>query len=89
MANLKKQGQTFIFGEQEQDYFAYDFDNDFRRQLKARLILKDIKDPVQIIRESTLAPFDFPDQWGNPKRELEPDCKFHEIILYNFLQSWR
>lgn len=83
MANLKKQGQTFIFDDQEQDYFAYDFDNDFRRQLKARLILKDIKDPVQIIRESTLTPHDFLDQWGNPKRELEPDSQ----VAWNLLST--
>jgi hypothetical protein len=83
MAKLKKKGQMFIFNEQEQDYYAYDFDNDFRRQLKARLILKEIKDPIQIIRESTLTPFDFRDQWGNPKRVLEPDSQ----VAWNLLST--
>lgn len=83
MAKLMEEGQTFIFNGQEQDYYAYDFDNDFRRQLKARLILKEIKDPIQIIRESTLTPFDFLDHWGNPKRELEPDSQ----VAWNLLST--
>ena len=83
MANLNKQGQLLIFNEQEQDYFAYYFDNDFRRQLKARLILKEVKDPIQIIRESTLTPFDFLDKLGYPKRELEPDSQ----VAWNLLST--
>lgn len=75
VARLMKKGQTFIFDEQEKDYYAYDFDIDFRRQLKARLILKNIKDPIQIIRESTLAPFEFLNQWKSPKRVLQPDSQ--------------
>lgn len=83
MAKLTRGGQDFIFSGQEQDYFAYNFDNDFRRQLKARLILENTKDPVQIIRESTLTPFDFLDKWGNPERELEPDSQ----VAWNLLST--
>ncbi|MCK5347064.1 MAG: hypothetical protein KAR20_26825, partial [Candidatus Heimdallarchaeota archaeon] len=83
IAKLMKKGQTFIFNGQEEDYFAYDFDIDFRRQLKARLILKEIKDPIQIIRESTLTPFDFLDQWGSPKRKLQPDSQ----VAWNLLST--
>lgn len=75
MAQRSKKGQGFIFPEQEQDYFAYYFDNDFRRQLKARLIMERVKDPIQILRESTLTPNDFLDKWGNPERDLEPDSQ--------------
>lgn len=82
-AKLMKEGQIFIFDEQEHDYYAYDFDNDFRRQLKARLLLNNIKDPIQIIRESTLTPFDFLNQWGSPKRGLEPDSQ----VAWNLLST--
>ena len=75
MAQLSKEGQGFIFPQQEQDYYAYYFDNDFRRQLKARLIMERVKDPIQILRESTLTPNDFLDKWGNPERDLEPDSQ--------------
>lgn len=81
--NSPKAGQTFIFKGQERDYEAYHFENDFRRQLKARLVLETIKDPIQIIRESTLTPFDFLDKWGNPERELEPDSQ----VAWNLLST--
>ncbi|HLA68112.1 MAG TPA: hypothetical protein VJN65_00275 [Bacteroidota bacterium] len=83
MAILSREGQKFIFQGQEEDYFAYGFDNDFRRQLKARMILKNVKDPLQIIRESTLAPFDFLNQLGYPERELEPDSQ----VAWNLLST--
>ncbi len=83
IAKLTRGGQEFIFNGQEQDYFAYNFDNDFRRQLKARLILNNIKDPVQIIRESTLTQQDFLDKWGNPERDLEPDSQ----VAWNLLSA--
>ncbi len=75
MAYQSKHSQLFIFPEQEKDYYAYNFDNDFRRQLKARLIMERIRNPIQIFRESTLTPGDFLDKWGNPERELEPDSQ--------------
>lgn len=72
IAAQHRRGQQILFNEQESDYYAYEFDNDFRRQLKARLILNGVQDPIQIIRESTLAPGDFVDKNGKLKRELEP-----------------
>jgi len=82
-AQQSKQGQTFIFPRQEEDYFAYQFDSDFRRQLKARLIMERIRDPIQVLRESTLAPDDFLDKWGNRERDLEPDSQ----LAWNLLST--
>lgn len=75
IAQQSMHGQGFVFPEQKVDYDAYLFDNDFRRQLKARLIMEKIKDPVQIFRESTVAPEDFLDKWGNQERDLEPESQ--------------
>lgn len=48
----------------------YQYQVNFHNQLKARLLEYHI--PTQIIRESTIAPQDFTDPFGKPKRALEP-----------------
>jgi hypothetical protein len=76
-------GQFTIFEDQAKDYEAYQFDSDFRRQLKARLIMEKIAHPVQIIRETTIAPGDFLDKFGNEIRELEPESQ----VAWNLLST--
>ena len=68
-------GQSILFEDQIQDYEAYEFDADFRRQLKARLILERVSDPIQIVRETTLAPDSFKDKDGELIRELQPESQ--------------
>ena len=82
-ARQAHEGQEYIFEGQEEDYFAYEFDNDFRRQLKARRILHHAKAPIQILRESTLTPDDFLDRFGSRERDLEPDSQ----IAWNLLST--
>lgn len=48
----------------------YQYDVNFHNQLKARLLEYHI--PTQIIRESTIAPHNFTDSFGKPRRSLEP-----------------
>ncbi len=74
-AHQLKMGQSLLFEDQLQDYEAYEFDSDFRRQLKAKLIMEKVNDPIQIIRETTLAPEFFTDDEGEPLRELQPDSQ--------------
>jgi hypothetical protein len=83
MARQSQLGQSLVFPEQQADYDAYLFDNDFRRQLKSRLMIERVKDPVQILRETTLTPEDFLDKWGNQERDLEPDSQ----IAWNVLSA--
>jgi len=82
-ANHMKKGQTLIFSELEEDYEAYQFDNDFRKQLKANLILKNVKNPIQILRESTLAPDDFLNEKKERIRELQPESQ----VAWNILST--
>lgn len=88
--NLRKQrakqwreGQGFLFEGQEGDYYAYEFDNDFRRQLKAKRLLNNARSPIQILRESTLTPDDFLDKYGARKRELQPESQ----VAWNLLST--
>jgi len=74
-ARLQRFGQSVLFEDQLQDYEAYEFDADFRRQLKARLILEKIRDPIQIVRETTLSPDSFRNQNGYLIRDLQPDSQ--------------
>ena len=53
--NLK--GQKSLFEEENERNQVYEYENNFRRQLKARLL--EHKIVVQIVRESTLTPEDF------------------------------
>jgi hypothetical protein len=60
--------QKPLFAEWDDDAEAYHYEPDFRRQLKGRLLWDGIL--TQIIRESTIAPFDFLDAFGRPIRHL-------------------
>ncbi|MEA3211698.1 MAG: hypothetical protein QOE70_4755 [Chthoniobacter sp.] len=60
--------QRALFAEMEDDAEAYHYEPDFRRQLKGRLLWDGVL--TQIIKESTIAPFDFLDTWGKPIRNL-------------------
>lgn len=61
--------QPTLFEDDLAEADIYQYATHFRRQLKARLL----KDRVvtQIVRETTLAPFDFLNKIGKPKRRLE------------------
>lgn len=76
-------GQSVLFDDQIADYEAYEFDSDFRRQLKARLIMHKVNNPVQIIRETTIASGDFLDKFGNEIRDLEPESQ----VAWNLLST--
>lgn len=52
-----------------EDVEVYKYEKNFRRQLKARLL--DHQIVTQLVRESTLAPYDFINAKGEPKRKLE------------------
>lgn len=82
-ASQWERGQSFLFGQLEEYYEAYQFDNDFRRQLKARLILDKIRNPIQIVRETTLTPDDFLDGKKRRIRDLQPECQ----IAWNLLST--
>ncbi len=60
--------QRALFADWEEDAEAYHYDPDFRRQLKGRLLWDGVL--TQIIKESTLAPFDFLNAFGKPIRNL-------------------
>lgn len=66
---LKLNRQPTLFGDDEQEAEVYRYEKNFRRQLKARLLKYQIV--TQIVRESTLAPFDFLKSNGDPKRRIE------------------
>lgn len=59
-----------LYQEENIAAVAYQYKVDFHNQLKARLLGNDT--PIQIMRESTIAPHDFMDSFGNPIRALEP-----------------
>lgn len=48
------------------------YENHFHNQLKAKLL--DCEAVTQIIRETTIAPHDFLDRFGKPKRKLQDDA---------------
>jgi len=59
-----------LFPEENESAIPYYYDVNFHNQLKARLLEHDA--PTQIIRESTIAPNDFTNTYGNPVRNLDP-----------------
>ena len=61
--------QPTFFASDEDEAEVYKYATHFRRQLKARLLQHKIV--TQIVRETTLAPFDFLNKIGKPKRRLE------------------
>jgi hypothetical protein len=66
---LKLAKQPTLFGLDEEEAEVYKYERNFRRQLKARLL--DHQVVTQIVRERTLAPYDFLKANGEPKRRLE------------------
>lgn len=58
-----------LFPDLDGDPDPYYYVPDFRRQLKARMLRHGIL--TQILKESTIAPHDFPDGFGRPARNLE------------------
>lgn len=62
----KLQGGASMFEELNEDIVPYTFQPHFRNQLKA--VLLDSGTPTQVVRESTLAPHDFLNKFGYPKR---------------------
>lgn len=66
---LKLDVQPTLFGFDEEQAEVYKYEKNFRRQLKARLL--DHQIVTQIVRESTLAPNDFLNAKGEPKRRVE------------------
>jgi hypothetical protein len=78
---IKLGQQSFL--DSAEDYEAYEFDNDFRRQLKARLILEKIKNPIQIVRETTLTPDDFLNEKEARIRDIQPESQ----VAWNLLST--
>lgn len=66
---LKLATQPTLFGFDEEEAEVYKYEKNFRRQLKARLLKHQIV--TQIVRESTLAPYDFLNSNNEPKRRIE------------------
>lgn len=66
---LKLEEQHTLFGIEEAEAEVYKYATHFRRQLKARLLNDKIV--TQIVRETTLAPYDFLKANGQPKRRVE------------------
>jgi hypothetical protein len=61
--------QPSLFGDLDEDAEPYFYDPDFRRQPKGKLLWEGIL--TQIVKESTIAPYDFLDAFGNAARNLE------------------
>ena len=58
----------------EEDYVRaepYNYQVHFRNQIKARFLRSPV--PIQVVRESTLARYDFLDARGNPRRQLDAE----------------
>ncbi|MCL5998006.1 MAG: hypothetical protein M1546_18430 [Chloroflexi bacterium] len=71
--------QTSFLPEYQEDNVApYYFELNFHNQLKARLLKS--RALTQIIRESTIAPWDFPDSWGKPARGMD---KMQAAVAWN------
>jgi hypothetical protein len=57
-----------LYAELNEDAVPYRYQPHFHNQLKALLLDKEV--PTQVIRESTLSPNDFLNQWGQPIRHV-------------------
>jgi hypothetical protein len=57
-----------MFADLNNDAQPYRFQPDFHNQLKA--VLLESETPTQVVQESTLAPNDFLNVWGKPKRRV-------------------
>lgn len=65
----KSMTEPFMFEQQESIAKHYHYEVNFHNQLKARLLGHNC--PTQIIRESTVAHWEFTDTFGRPKRDLD------------------
>jgi hypothetical protein len=74
----KFQQQPALFGEWNEAAVPYQYDPDFRNQIKGRLLSQTIL--TQIIRESTLAHREFLNKIGKPTRQLD---KLQSEIAWN------
>lgn len=59
----------FLFREEEDDAIPYRFELNFHNQLKAKLLEK--RTLTQVLRETTLAPTEFLNQFGYPIRQVD------------------
>ena len=66
---LRNQGS--LFQEDRVRAQPYYYEVHFHNQLKARLLDHNV--PTQVVQESTLARYDFLNQFGRPRRQLEPE----------------
>jgi hypothetical protein len=76
--NQLKTQISFLSEYQEDKVTPYYFELNFHNQLKARLLKS--RALTQIIRESTIAPWDFPDSKGRPSRSMD---KFQASVAWN------
>ncbi|MCL4529057.1 MAG: hypothetical protein M1282_06560 [Chloroflexi bacterium] len=63
------QTQSSLFEQDNIAAIPYHYEVNFHNQLKARLLAHDA--PTQIVKESTVAPYDFLNQFGRPTRNLD------------------
>jgi len=77
-ARQLKQQYSFLAEHQPDKVEPYYFELNFHNQLKARLLKSKVL--TQIIRESTIAPWDFPDQFGRPARGMH---KMQASVAWN------
>ena len=77
LKQLKTQA-SFLPEYQEDKVAPYYFELNFHNQLKARLLKS--RALTQIIRESTIAPWDFPDSRGSPARGMD---KLQASVAWN------
>jgi hypothetical protein len=77
LKQLKTQS-SFLPDYQEDKVVPYYFELNFHNQLKARLLKA--RALTQIVRESTVAPWDFPDGRGNPARGMD---KMQAAVAWN------
>ncbi|MFC1712139.1 hypothetical protein ACFL6S_00655 [Candidatus Poribacteria bacterium] len=68
-AKLLQEQPSLVFPEDNRLAEQYLYEVDFHNQLKARLLKGQV--PTQIVRETTIAPGDFPDKLGRPIRKLD------------------
>jgi len=74
----KLQKQPALFGEWNEAAVPYQYDPDFRNQIKGRLLSQSIL--TQVVRESTLAHREFLNKAGKPTRQLD---KLQSEIAWN------
>lgn len=69
---FKTQTEPFLFDDLNQLAKKYLYENHFHNQLKARLL--ECEEVTQIVRETTIAPQDFLNKYGDPARQIQDDA---------------